>query len=250
MDVEGMMKSFTTIGLSEQKAKETLKNSSVSSHLKNCIDVGLSISPSGIAKSHGMLLYHIATKVKPQISVHIPLLSQYVVEGKIESELRLNAAMDYLMSNPVGDVDIKAFEESFGYGVVITPDQIEAEVARVIGAHRAELVEKRYRFNVFPLMSEIRNTLKWADGKHIKSEIDIVVLSILGPKTEADLAPPPKADKSAKQSKAKATAPVKSKETKESEVVEILWRAVWVCGGVGTANVKEGCKLERAWKTS
>ena len=51
---------------------------------------GLSISPSGIAKSHGMLLYHIATKVKPQISVHIPLLSQYVVEGKIESELRLN----------------------------------------------------------------------------------------------------------------------------------------------------------------
>ena len=63
-------------------------------------------------------------------------------------------------------------------------------------------------------MSEIRNTLKWADGKHIKSEIDIVVLSILGPKTEADLAPPPKADKSAKQSKAKATAPVKSKETK------------------------------------
>jgi len=63
-------------------------------------------------------------------------------------------------------------------------------------------------------MSEVRNILKWADGKHIKSEIDIVVLSILGPKTEADLAPPPKTDKSAKQPKAKTTAPVKSKETK------------------------------------
>jgi len=50
---------------------------------------GLQFSPNGISKSHGMLLYHIATKVKPQISVHIPLLSQYVVEGKIESELRL-----------------------------------------------------------------------------------------------------------------------------------------------------------------
>lgn len=37
----------------------------------------------------------------------------------------------------------------------------------------------------------------------------------------------------------------------ESEVVQILWRALWVWGwGVGTANVKEGCKLERAWKTS
>ena len=50
---------------------------------------GLQFSHAGIAKSHGMLLYHIATKVKPQISSHIPLLSQYVVEGKIESELRL-----------------------------------------------------------------------------------------------------------------------------------------------------------------
>ena len=37
----------------------------------------------------------------------------------------------------------------------------------------------------------------------------------------------------------------------ESEVVQILWRAVGVLvWGVGTANVKEGCKLERAWKTS
>ena len=34
-----MIKLFTTVGLSEQKAKETLKNSSVSSHLKNCIEV-------------------------------------------------------------------------------------------------------------------------------------------------------------------------------------------------------------------
>jgi len=220
MDIEEMAKLFTSIGLSEQKAKETLKNSSVSSHLKNCIDVGLQFSHAGIAKSHGMLLYHIATKVKPQISSHIPLLSQYVVEGKIESELRLTAAMEYLLSNPLGEVDIKAFKESFGYGIVVTPEQIETEVAKAIEAHRSELVEKRYRYNVFPLMSEVRNTLKWADGKHLKSEIDLVVLSILGPKTQADLAPPPKVDKSAKQPKAKAAAPIKSKESKEPEVVE------------------------------
>ena len=54
------------------------------------------------------------------------------------------AAMEYLLTNPLGDVDMKAFEESFGCGVVVTPDQIEAEVARVINSHRAELVEKRY----------------------------------------------------------------------------------------------------------
>ena len=44
-------------------------------------------------------------------------------------------------------------------------------------------------------MTEVRKGLKWADGKVIKSEIEIQVLSLLGPKTEADLAPPPKAEK-------------------------------------------------------
>ena len=68
-------------------------------------------------------------------------------------------------------------------------------------------------------MSEVRNTLKWADGKHLKSEIDLVVLSILGPKTQADLAPPPKVDKSAKQPKAKAAAPIKSKESKGIKII-------------------------------
>jgi hypothetical protein len=42
-----------------------------------------------------------------------------------------------------------------------------------------------------------RNQLKWADGKAIKSEIDMQLLDLLGPKTEEDLAPPKKADKPA-----------------------------------------------------
>jgi hypothetical protein len=41
----------------------------------------------------------------------------------------------------------------------------------------------------------IRNQLKWADGKAIKSEIDMQLLYLLGPKTEEDLAPVKKADK-------------------------------------------------------
>lgn len=53
-------------------------------------------------------------------------------------------------------------------------------------------------------MSEVRNKLKWADGKVIKSEMEIQVLSLLGPKTEADLAPPPKTEK-VKPPKAPAT---------------------------------------------
>ena len=39
---------------------------------------------------------------------------------------------------------------------------------------------------------EVRKQLKWADGKAIKAEVDMQVLSLLGPKTEADLQKPAK----------------------------------------------------------
>ena len=140
--------------------------------------------------------------------------------------------MDYLLSNPIGNVDMKAFEMSCGVGIVVSPEQIEQEVERVIKKNHAELVEKRsvagtriififthneflhflhlirYRFNVGPLMSEVRNNLKWADGKVIKSEIEIQVLSLLGPKTEEDLAPP-KVEKIAKPKAPKPTSGTK-----------------------------------------
>lgn len=35
----------------------------------------------------------------------------------------------------------------------------------------------------------MRNKLKWADGKAVKSEIEVQVLNLLGPKTEEDLNP-------------------------------------------------------------
>lgn len=53
----------------------------------------------------------------------------------------------------------------------------------------------------------MRNSLKWADGQRVKREVELAQLDLLGPKTEADLAPPPKAEKIAKQPKpAKAPA--------------------------------------------
>jgi glutaminyl-tRNA synthetase len=42
-------------------------------------------------------------------------------------------------------------------------------------------------------MQDARSLLnKWADGKALRSEVDLQVLSLLGPKTDEDLAPAPK----------------------------------------------------------
>lgn len=60
----------------------------------------------------------------------------------------------------------------------------------MIQKNKAELVEQRYRFNVGKLLGDVRAKLPWADGKAVKSEVDVQIFDLLGPKTEADLAPP------------------------------------------------------------
>lgn len=41
-------------------------------------------------------------------------------------------------------------------------------------------------------MQQVRNILKWADGKAIKNEFDIQILNLLGPKQNSDLESVPK----------------------------------------------------------
>ena len=52
-------------------------------------------------------------------------------------------------------------------------------------------------------MGKVRAQLKWADGKEIKAQVEIQLLDLLGPKTDADLLPPPKAEKKKPEKKPK-----------------------------------------------
>jgi len=61
-------------------------------------------------------------------------------------------------------------------------------------------------------MQQVRNILKWADGKAIKNEFDIQLLDLLGPKVDADLTSIPKQVKQSKDKQAKAKKPEVAKE--------------------------------------
>lgn len=177
---------FTGIGLSEQKAKETIKNEQVSQLLKQAIEQAKRCGLSTVDKDVGKLLYNVATRLKKQIQSHQGLLVGYIATKKITTEIQLNAAMDYLLHNPLPPVDTVCLEKESGVGVAITPEQVEEAVEEVMEKYKSELLEKRYNFSTGILMGEARNKLKFADGKMIKNEVDMQVLHLLGPKTEAD----------------------------------------------------------------
>lgn len=175
---------FMSIGLKENKAKETIKNETVSSNLKLCIEEASKLE---VPITCGLLLYHFASKVKNQIIRHTPLIVQYIVQKKLDTTIRIDAAIEYLLENPDSEIDIKKLEEKCGVGIVITPEQIETAVEDVICKFKDEIKLKRYRFNAGLIMQEVNSKLKWADGKTVKNEVDLQILDLLGPKTEEDL---------------------------------------------------------------
>uniref|UniRef100_A0A8C9T660 Probable glutamine--tRNA ligase n=1 Tax=Scleropages formosus TaxID=113540 RepID=A0A8C9T660_SCLFO len=183
---------FTSIGLSEQKAKETLKNESLSSALRGAISqlqLGTIMGPN-LDKATGTLLYSMTSRLKDVR--HLTFLTEYIGHRKITTDLQLSAALEFLKNHPNDLIVQPEFDAACGVGVVVTPEQIEESVEAVVKKYENQLLKERYHFNMGLLMGEARAGLKWADGKSIKNEVDMQVLHLLGSKTEADLEKKPK----------------------------------------------------------
>lgn len=168
------------------------------------------------------LLYHMSSKIKPQIISHLPLLVKYILAQKLDTTVRIEFALEYLLKNGATGKAINAeeLEKHCGVGIVVTPDEIEKAVEASVAKYKADIVEQRYRFNSAKLMLEVRTALPWADGKHVKNEVDVQIFDLLGEKTEADLAPPPKKIKEKKPvdaGKSAGKTPAADKKT-DSEV--------------------------------
>lgn len=215
---------FISIGLSESKALETLKNESLSKNLREIIEYAQTIR--GYETCNKLLLYHLASKIKPQIADRKNLLVKYIVSGNLNSAFKVDCALEFLLSHSCGEIDVKNFEEACGVGVEITPEDIELAVELVVKKYKDEILSKRYTFNKGILMREVNNNLKWADGKDIKNEIEVQILDILGPKTEEDLMPVSKKKNKSNQSltnkKEESTKGESVKETKQNITEESI----------------------------
>ncbi|XP_049960413.1 probable glutamine--tRNA ligase [Schistocerca serialis cubense] len=213
IDQNKLIETFVSLGLSEQKAKETIKNETITQNLKQAVDEAEKLG--GVPDESKLLLYQLASKIKKQTAHHIPMIVNYIYSRKIDSNERLDAALEYLLSHLKDELNLSSFEEACGVGVVVTPEEIENSVEEIIAAHKNELLEKRYQFNLGIIMQEVRKRLKWADGKALRNEVDIQILDLLGPKTEADLLSHNKSDKKVKSAK-KGSNLVKTKEIEKT----------------------------------
>uniref|UniRef100_A0A673Y7E0 Glutamine--tRNA ligase n=1 Tax=Salmo trutta TaxID=8032 RepID=A0A673Y7E0_SALTR len=158
---------FTSIGLSEQKAKETLKNDALCSALKDAIAQAQRVlGVAGVDKATGTLLYTMASRLRDP--KRLGFLTDHIAQRKICTELQLAAALEFVKSHPQDPINQQEFESLCGVGVVITPEQIEDKIY----CTSAMCLYCDPVFNPDPIPSQ--------------------VLHLLGPKTEADLEKKPK----------------------------------------------------------
>lgn len=96
-----------------------------------------------VSQDTGILLYHLSSKIKSQIIDQLPFVVNYIAEKKLDTVQRVDAALAYLLANVNNKLNVAEFEESCGVGVVVSPEQIEEEVEKIINKHKTEILEKR-----------------------------------------------------------------------------------------------------------
>lgn len=195
MENSDILPKLVSLGLSEQKAKETLKNAALSKVLTSaltCLEKQKK-TVHDLPKGAGMLVYHLCSKIKTQSLGHLDLLVSLVGANKLDTTSRVDCALEYVLNKCVtsAEINVADLEQHCGVGIVVTPEEIDKAVEETLSKNKLEIIEQRYRFNVGKILQEVRSKLPWADGKAVKSEVDVQIFDLLGPKTEADLAPPP-----------------------------------------------------------
>ncbi|KIY99203.1 glutaminyl-tRNA synthetase [Monoraphidium neglectum] len=193
---------FLAIGLDEKVVEQSLRNPKFTQALLDTAkEAGV---VEGCAKAKGNLIYTVASKHPANALAHRPLLLTYVVSEQIKSNAQLDGAFEYLKRVGPGEVSSAELEEAAGVGVVVGPEEIAAAVGAALEAAKERLLEERYHMNTNVLLAGITKQLKWADGGKVREVLAAAVEELLGPKTEADLAPPPDKKKKAKAEKPKA----------------------------------------------
>jgi len=202
---------FQSIGLTEQKSKETVKNQNIAKKLETIVTKAN--ASCNVDKQTGVLLYTLACSPLND-NAKIGFILDYVLKNKICAVNQLNAAIESMKHNP--NMETSAFEASCGVGVVYSPEQLESAVEESCKKFMSQIKEKRYHFNTGMILGDVSKKLKWVDMKSVKSEIDMQLFDILGPKTAEDRSPAKKVAK-----KEKKVEPDNKKVTKEQAPLDL-----------------------------
>ncbi|KAG9304937.1 hypothetical protein G9A89_003105 [Geosiphon pyriformis] len=186
MAEEELINLFKSIGLTDQRAKDTVKNKKLAPTLKSTIsEAGL--TETGCDKTTGSLLYTLASTLTKDATTHIGYLARAVKDGRLKSSDQISAAIKFVENSP-GEINNEEFNEKAGVGIIVTNEKINEAIAAHINANKESLSKERYKL-LGSLLAQARQIpeLRWANGVAVKEELEKQVLLLIGPKDERDI---------------------------------------------------------------
>ncbi|OZJ04739.1 hypothetical protein BZG36_01802 [Bifiguratus adelaidae] len=182
--MDELVPKFESIGLSEQKAKESAKNKKLAPNLDTCINEA-GYASSGCSKETGALLYTLASTISKDAQPHLAYIAKAIASGRLKTSDQVSAAIKYV--DKVETINDKDFNEACGVGVIVSAEQIKEAVSKHIMNNRAEILDARYKImgSTFAGVRKIPE-MRWADAQSLKAEFDKQFAELLGPKDERD----------------------------------------------------------------
>lgn len=234
-EVTKRVESLTGLGLEQRLATAIAKNEKSTANMLSALrEAGISDASDATFKAG--LVYTAISKMGTSVgSTGRSMLLAAIADGRVSSAPYVEAAAAWLaafyrklgagvpnavvkVEEDTVNIDMKEFEEAAGVGVVVTEKDMECAVDEAIEENRDQLLEKRYRFSTGLMQRGIMEKLRFADGKVVSVLIKTKVEVILGPKTEADLAKPPKIKKPKAPKQANASKEAGKVAVEEKEV--------------------------------
>ncbi|KAI9349848.1 tRNA synthetases class I, catalytic domain-containing protein [Zopfochytrium polystomum] len=175
------------LGLNTQQSKELAAHKKSGPLLAFFIEEAdaASIAPTELL-AIGSLLSALAVAWKkddPALRPKAAYVARAIFDARLKSVDQITAAVKFAESAK-GEIDSVTFDAACGVGVVVTPEEISAAVAKVIKSKKEDL-DKKYWAAQGPILGVLRTELRWANSALVKEEVDKQLLALLGPKDAA-----------------------------------------------------------------
>ncbi|KAJ3431948.1 glutamine--tRNA ligase [Anaeramoeba flamelloides] len=166
--MEDSQKRFLGIKLNKKEVTKILKNKKLSSTLNKVLDkAGVEDS---CEKAIGVTLYKIACfKLQPfEVCEERRLIVvDYYMQGKLENNLKLTAALTYLKKIGKGEFVEEEFIKTSGIGVVIKEETIKETTKNYVEENK-----ELDTFNMRNAILELKRALLWVEPRIIKQNLD------------------------------------------------------------------------------
>lgn len=165
------------VGLDDKGAKD------LSSKPERVADVLAFFAQHNVAESspreHKVMLFNVWTKVKKP--VHRDPVANFVLEGKLDSTQKVDAAIKFVNAASGDSVDTEAMSAECGVGVVVSQADVEKAVVDALAAEDKAALKAKWEKSESMLLGQMRRVaaLRWADVEHVRAALSKIVPELI-----------------------------------------------------------------------